>query len=114
MNSSQKLKNFFEGTDRSAVKDAALISAKKAFGDDVDMKKVDGMVDKAVDQTDSTEDAIGMVQAFFQEGLNEADLLKKTVKAIANMLNKKGALNDTVDMSTVEKIITTTLATIEQ
>ena len=53
--------------DKKAVKDAAMKKAKQAFGDEVDEKKVDGMVDKAIKLAKDTEDAVGIVLGFFDE-----------------------------------------------
>lgn len=53
--------------DTKKVTAAAMSIAKKVFGDKTDKKKVDGMVKKAISMAKDTEDAIGIVQGFFQE-----------------------------------------------
>lgn len=53
--------------DKAKVKKAGMSIAKKAFGDKTDPKKVDGMVKKAIGLAKDTEDAIGIIQGFFQE-----------------------------------------------
>jgi len=53
--------------DKAAVKAAAMKKAKQAFGDKLDQKKVDGMVDKAISMAKDTEDAVGIVLGFFDE-----------------------------------------------
>lgn len=57
--------------DTKKVKDAAISKAEAAHGSDVDLEKINGMVDKAISlakkKNGNTKDAIGIVNSLFNE-----------------------------------------------
>ena len=59
---------------KEELKSYAMTLAKKAFGDDVDASKVNGIVDKAIkDSKGNWETAAGMVTGSFNESVEETD-----------------------------------------
>lgn len=53
--------------DKEQVFEAANSIASKVYGDNKDPEKVKGMVNKAISLAKDTEDAIGIIQSFFEE-----------------------------------------------
>lgn len=56
-----------EEIDKGKVKAAATKMAKAVWGDKADSGKIDGTVKKAISMAKDTEDAIGIVQGFYQK-----------------------------------------------
>jgi hypothetical protein len=53
--------------DKDDVYQAAMRTAKKVFGDEVDEKKIKEMAKKAIEMADTTDDAIEIVQNMIRE-----------------------------------------------
>jgi hypothetical protein len=66
--------------DKDDVKEAAYETAEEVFGDEMDKKKVNSMIKSAIDQAESTEEAIEIVQNMMRK--NEAKQMGYSGQAI--------------------------------